>query len=164
MPTAPTTIVFRNNWFFIGIIFAGWLILATLAVALLITDLTEVFPLKGYNFDRLETIILFLSFSLGSATTAAKLWYIFRNMTHAQARLDADGVEFILGTKKDPEIQFFAWDQIASIRHKTSGFNRYYSVIGKDNRSIRLTIFNFFRPGAVAHHLAKATNQTIQKI
>jgi hypothetical protein len=159
----PKPIVFRNNWIFVAFVFVAWLVFAILALCLLIAAIVNIFPLKGYDSDRLEILLALLSLSLTSATGSAGLWSLGRTMAYAQAHLDSRGVDFLLGTKKNPQQDFFAWDQIATIQRDT-GWKHSYTVRAKDNRSMQFNMFNFFRPAAVAHQIAAHAGQSIQQI
>ena len=159
----PKPIVFRNNWIFVALVFLAWLVFAILALCLLIAAIVNIFPLKGYDSDRLEILLALLSLSLTAATAAASLWTLGRKMSHAQARLDGNGVDFLLGTGRNPQQEFFAWSDVAAIQHNT-GWKHIYTVRAKDNRSMQFNMFNFFRPAAVAHQIAAHVGQSIQQI
>ncbi len=148
----PNPVVFRNNWIIVALLYVAWLTFLLLALAFLIGFIANLFPFKGYDYNRLEILFALLSLALFATTLAARLWNIGRTMTHAQARLDSRGIDFVLGTKEAPQEQFFALDQIAAIRHKAGGYRRFYILVGKDGRSIQFGIFNFARP---AHSLIK---------
>lgn len=164
MDAAPAKpIVFRNNMGFVVLVFLAWLVVAILALCLLIAAIVNIFPLKGYDADRLEILLALLSLSLTAATGAGGLWSLGRRMAHAQAHLDGRGVDFLLGTKKNPQQDFFAWSDVAAIQHSPS-WKHSYTVRAKDNRSMQFNMFNFFRPSAVAHQIAAHAGQSIQRI
>ncbi len=165
MDAAPLKpIVFRNNWIFVALVFFAWLILAALALCFLIACIVNIFPLKNYDSNRLETLFLLLSLSLSATTIAASLWSLGRRMAHAQAHLDSRGVNFLLGTRNNSQQEFFAWDEIAAIQHNTRSWKRPYIVRAKENRYMQFNMFNFFRPSAVAHQIAAHAGQSIQRI
>jgi hypothetical protein len=157
-------IVFRNNWIFVSLVFLAWLLFVLLALSLLIATIVNIFPLAGYNYDRVESLFLLLSLSVAAATFALKLWTVARKMSHCAASLDSRGVDFLLGTKKNPLQQFFAWSDISSVQRNASRFKLSYTVLCKDGRSLEFNMLNFFRPAALAHQIAAHVGHPIQQI
>jgi hypothetical protein len=87
-----------------------------------------------------------------------------REMTFYEARLDELGVDFRLGSRKHPHVQFFAWDQIAAVRHKRTPMNEYYAVIAKDHRLADFTMYTFFRAKKLARQIAARAGQSVEEI
>ena len=85
-------------------------------------------------------------------------------MTYYEARLDARGVDFRLGSRKEPYVQFFSWDQIAAVKHERMPTDQYYAVIGKDHRVAEFTMYTFFRAKKLARQIAARAGQSIEEI
>jgi hypothetical protein len=87
-----------------------------------------------------------------------------RYVGHFRAKLDARGVEFRLGSRKNPDNAFFAWDQIATVNERRSQAYHYYSVVAKNEASVEFTSLIFLRPGKLAHEIARRANLPITEL
>jgi hypothetical protein len=156
-------VVFRNNLFFIGlVIFAGLVILA-IALATMVMTFSTLFPLHGYTLGRALQVFWWALGSWLSASMGAALCRLGLKMANCEARLDSRGVDFRLGSQKDTREQFFAWDQIAAIKHKRI-INPYYAIVGKDEQLVEFTAYTFFRAEKLAREIASQAGQPIQEI
>lgn len=53
-----------------------------------------------------------------------------------QIGLENDGLRIGLGTEKNPQEQFFAWDQIAAVKYWRAVNVQYRSVTGKSDNVV----------------------------
>ncbi len=164
MTIGPHPIIFRNSpfmiffyWFFgIAALFIS-VGLALVALSVCITPSHNIF-LK---------ILGAVQWGFGGFAMASLGWNMCRigmQTPHYQAQLDSQGVNFRLGTKKEPRAIFFPWDNIAAVKHKRLPMSQYYAVEGKDNRLVDFTNLTFFRPKKLATLIATHVGQTVQEM
>jgi len=108
--------------------------------------------------------ILWASTAFYSAWLGLSMFRAGLQMSYYEARLDGRGVDFRLGSRKEPYVQFFSWDQIAAVKHKRMPTDQYYAVIGKDHRAADFTICTFFRAKKLARQIAARAGQSIEEI
>jgi hypothetical protein len=158
------TAVFRNDWFLTAFLFTASLLSFVFALGMLVLTLNLAFPLHGYTWDRGISVFQCAIGTFFSLVTGLSLWVQGLKMAHYQARLDDRGVDFRMGTKKYPHETFFAWDQIAAVRHWRVAGSNCYAVVGRDNRVFEFTAYVFFRPRKIANRIAAHIGQPIEEI
>jgi len=157
----PVTI--RNSLCLIGAMLLFSVVSFMTAVTMVILALTELFPLSGYTVGRALGILSWLVGCSISASLGSSIWQASLNMAHSEARLDAQGVCFRLGTKKKPKEDYFHWKEIAAVRHRRGGNNQCYGVFSRDGRVVEFSGFAFFRPKKLARQIAAGCGQTIEE-
>jgi hypothetical protein len=125
---------------------------------------TVAFPLHNYTFSRAFNVFAWAFGSLATAFSGRAVWLQAAQIAHYIAHIDSRGVDFRSGSKKRARDIFFAWDQIAAVQHKRSPAGQFYSVLGKDKRSVEFTVFTFFRPKKLALQIAAHANQSGHEI
>ena len=93
----------------------------------------------------------------------ASWWGTGTRMAFHRVRFDERGVDFRLGTRRNPQTQFFPWEQISTVSHRRQGNAHYYAVHGLDGRSATFSSYTFFRPRKVARMVAALAGQSIQE-
>jgi type IV secretory pathway TrbD component len=141
---------------------AGFLVSPCLAILCL----TTLIPLHGYTFGRVFWVLSYAVAAWFSGKAGINLWRLASGMVRHQARLETQGVYFLLVPERHakPEEQFVAWNQIAAIRHRRMGDNQFYSVVTKDNRVLAFDTFAFFRPRKLALHISARAGVPIQEL
>jgi ABC-type sugar transport system permease subunit len=157
-------VIFRNNRFWLAIVITSAFVAAAFALGSLAGGFLAVFPLRGFNFHRLITVISLIASGGVMFVIALQMWGLGIGMGFYEARLDSGGVHFRFGSKERPNEQSFAWDQIASINHKRVAKYQYFAVAGKDDRVVEYTSYTFFRPKKLSRLIAARAGQSIQEI
>jgi hypothetical protein len=85
-------------------------------------------------------------------------------MGHYTVRLDGNGVQFSLGTKRAPNELFLPWDQIVAIQQQRVGNSIQFAVKAVDGSYAQYSSYTFLRPKKVARLIAERTGLVIQKI
>jgi hypothetical protein len=156
-------VAFRNNWFLIILVVIAGVLSFVFAFGTLVLTLTIIFPLHAYTWPRAASILEWGFGTMFSALLGLNMLAQSFKMAHSKASLDERGVDFRLGTRNHSVEVFFAWDQIAAVKYKRMAGNNYYAVVGKDNRHIEFTAYNFFRPKKLASQIAACAGQTIEE-
>ena len=84
-------------------------------------------------------------------------------MAFYQIRLNNDGLRIRLGTQKNPQDEFFVWDQIATVKYWRVVNVQYGSVTGKARNAVEWSSYTFFRPKKVARLIAARAGQSLQE-
>jgi len=158
-----TPVVVRNSRFLLGFTMICSILFGVIAVcmALMVVSIFSTGGASGGGnlFSALRWGVAALAFGYA----CPRFWKLSRAMANHKAMMDARGVMFNLGTKKQPADLFLAWDQIAAISHKRVGNAQQYWVIGRDGSEARFTSYTFYRPKKVAHLIAERTGLPIQE-
>ena len=160
----PKPIVFRNSRLLIGIVLSGSVVAMLTAATMLMMALSALLHLHGYTLERIGGV---LGWSIGAASSlfvASWLWRRGRRMSHYEARLDDNGVDFLLGTRRSPKELFFPWDKISAIRRERTGKVRNYHVEGSDETYVKFTSRTFFRSEKLVRIIAARARQKIRDI
>jgi cytochrome c biogenesis protein CcdA len=155
---------FRANWFFIFLLAIFGAVLLATAIGMLVLTITVAFPAHGYTLTRAINVLEWAFGTFATAFSGWAMWIQARQMSHYVAVLDARGVDFRFGSKKNKRDIFFTWDQIAAAQHKRSPAGKSYCIVGTDKRAVEFTIFTFFNPKRLAHQIAVHSNRPIQEI
>jgi hypothetical protein len=153
---------FRANWVFVLLlILFGAAMLAT-AFGTFVLTCTIAFPLRDYDLSRGVRVVGWAFSALCTGLFGWALWMHAVGMAHYVARLDALGVDFRFGSKKDTRDYYFKWDEIAAVKHQKRVDSTYY-VVAKDNFSVKFTIYSFCRPKKLAMRIAGRIGQTVEE-
>lgn len=158
-----TPMVLRNSRFLIGVTMGMGVMAAIISLAFVILVLSECFPLSDFNLDKARDAARWMLAAALSGSACPWLWNLGLAMVRYSVRLDHRGVEFRLGSKKDPKDLFLGWDQVAAIKRKRIGSAQYYFVEGTDGSVAGLSSYNFFRPRKVALLIAARAGRAIEK-
>jgi hypothetical protein len=161
MDTAAAKVeTFRANWIFILLLVVFGAVMLATAFGSFVFTCTIAFPLRGYDLGRGVRVFGWAFGTLCTGLFGWALWVQAVGMAHYVARLDALGVDFRFGSKKNTRDYYFTWEQIAAVKHKKMVDSTYY-VVGKDNFSVQFTIYTFFRPKKLAVRIAEQVGQTV---
>jgi hypothetical protein len=156
-------ITLRNSRILVGVTMAGSLFAAIFVVAMTLMVFSLLFPLRDLNGAKAWSAFTWAFSALAMGYMSPWLWKLGRAMAGYQIRLDSRGVQFNLGTKREPSDLFLPWDQIAAIKHKRVGNVQQYFVQGTDGSEARFSSYTFFRPKKVARSIAARTGLAIQE-
>lgn len=155
---------FRANWIFVALlVFFGIVLIAT-AIGMLVLTITIAFPLHGYTLTRSINVFEWAFGTLATGLCGWGMWLQAAQMSHYVAMLDARGVDFRFGSKKNKRDIAFTWDQIAAVQHKRSPAGKSYSIVGTDKRTVEFTTFTFFNPKRLALKIAEQGKRPIQEL
>jgi cytochrome c biogenesis protein CcdA len=155
---------FRANWIFVILLVVFGIVLIATALGMLVFTFTVAFPLHGYTITRAINVFEWAFGTLATALSGAAMFTQSRQMSHYVAVLDAHGVDFRFGSKKNRRDIMFAWDQIAAVQHKRSPAGKSYCIVATDKRKVEFTVFTFFHPKKLAGRIAIISNRPIQEI
>jgi hypothetical protein len=163
---APTiqTEKFRANWIFVVLLILFGAVLLATAIGMLVFTFTVAFPLHSYTFTRAINAFEWAFGTFGTAFSGWAMWIQASQMSHYVAILDARGVDFRFGSKKNKRDIVFAWDQIAAVQRKRSPAGKSYCIVAADKHVVEFTIFTFSRPQKLADKIATISNRPIQEI
>jgi hypothetical protein len=156
--------VFRNDLFLVAFYLIVGVLAMLFAWGMFILTITLIFPLHGYSMGR--GVSVFES-SIGTVLTflfGFSFWVQGVRLAHYKARLDDRGVDFHMGSKTFPHETFFAWDQIAAVKHWRVAGSNCYAVVGKDKRVFEFTAYVFWRPKKLASRIAAHIGLPIEEI
>jgi hypothetical protein len=146
-------------WFTIAIGVIG----SIFGVCMMLMVFTLVFPLSAISFMRVLAACQWGGGGLLMCLMLPWTWTWSTKMLHANVKLDAQGVDFKLGTKKRPLAVFMAWEQVAAVKQRRVGNVMEYSFLGKDGSRAAFTSLTFFRSKRVARMIAEHAGLTIQQ-
>ena len=155
--------VLRNSRILIGLTLFGSIVAATFSVLMFFGMVSQIIPLSAISVARGFGALQWALAALSMGLMCPWLWKLGRKMAGYRVKLDSQGADFNLGTKKQPSNLFLTWDQIAAIKHKRIGNAQQYWVLGTDGSEARFSSYTFFRPKKVARLIAARTGQAIQE-
>jgi hypothetical protein len=120
-------------------------------------------PLGAFSFLR---VLAAAQWGLGGVVMGYMcpvLWNWGQTMASHTVKLDEQGVDFNLGTKKKPLELFMPWDNVASVEQKRVGNAQLFTISGKDGSVAQFSSYTFVRPKKVARMIAERVGQTIQR-
>jgi hypothetical protein len=158
-----TPMVLLNSRFLIGVTMICSIIAAFFSVCMVLMVFSVLASGGGLSGANLYNAFWWGLGALAFGYGCPRLWKLSRAMADYRVSLDSRGVNFNLGTKKQPSDLFLAWDQIAAIKHKRVGNAQQYTVQGRDGSEARFSSYTFFRPKKVARMIAERTGLAIQK-
>jgi hypothetical protein len=155
--------VVHNSRILIGVTLLGSLVALFMAVCMVLVVISDLFPVSALNTVRAFNAVQWGVAALATGLMCPWLWKMGRAMANYRVKLDSRGVDFNLGTNKNPQELFMAWDQVAAIKHKRVGNAQQYLVEGIDGSEARFSSYTFFRPKRIARLIAERTGIAIQE-
>jgi hypothetical protein len=155
--------VLHNSRILIGVTLFGSMVAAFFAVCMFFGMISQLVPLSALSVARGFGALQWAVGALSMGLMCPWLWKLGRTMAGYRVRLDTRGVDFNLGTKKQPSELFLAWEQIAAIKHKRIGNAQQYWVQGTDGSEATFSSYTFFRPKKVASLIAARAGLPIQE-
>ncbi len=160
-----STIRFHNSRIMIGFMLLVSLSAAFVSLCMLILGLSALFPLHGYTFDRIQNAFWSIFAAVSFAAMCPPLWKWGRRLASYKVLLDAIGVEFHFGTKKNPQEPLrINWDRFKAIQHRRVEKADTYTVLGNDGSSAQFSSYTFVRAKKLAKLIAARASQSIQEI
>jgi hypothetical protein len=134
-----------------------------IGVCMVLMMFSLLFPVSAITFMR---VLAAAQWGLGGVMMCYMcpwLWKWSQGMLHKKVKLDERGVDFQLGTKKNPQELFMPWDIVASVQQKRVGTAQQFTIMGTDGSVAQFSSYTFFRPKRIAKLIAERVGQTIQK-
>jgi hypothetical protein len=164
VPADHKAVVFHNNGLVVALSFIFGLLAIVVGLSAFFLALAPLMHWHHFSFWALYAV---LNWGIVAFSMLAVGWSLLKlgsRMVYFRAKLSTEGVEFRLGSRKTPQIQFFAWNQIAQINQKRVPGNHYYSVVGKNNNSAEFTTYTFLRPQKLAQQISQRSHIAITKL
>ena len=158
-----TPVVLRNSKILCWVTMTGSLVAAFMSVCMVLMVFSLIFPTSALDADRGWGALRWGIAALAMGYMCPRLWSLGRAMGGYQVLLDARGVPFNLGTKKNPADLFLAWDKIAAIKFKRVANVQQCLVEGTDGSEARFSSYTFFRPKKIARMISERAGLAIQK-
>jgi drug/metabolite transporter superfamily protein YnfA len=158
------TLVLHNSRIVCWMTMGMGIISALLGVCMVMMCVSLLFPVSAITFMR---VLAAAQWGLGGLMMCLMLPWLWKwgaTMLNSRVKLDARGVDFNLGTAKQPGKLFMAWEDVAAVQQKPMGKVREYTILGKDGSRASYTSYTFFRPTHVARKIAEHAGLTIQKV
>lgn len=157
------TVVLRNSRIVCWLTMGMGVISVFLGICMMLMVVSLLFPLSAITFMR---VLAAVQWGLGGFLMCMMcpwLWRWGTRMLGFSVKLDARGVDFNLGTKKQPRELFMAWESVAAVEQKRVGNVREYTIRGKDGGWASFTSNSFFRSMHVARTVAERAGLAIKK-
>ena len=122
-------------------------------------------PWSALSFMRVLAAVQWGLGGVAMCMMCRALWRWGRTMLYKKITLDENGVDFRLGTKKNPAHALISWSDIQSIEQKRRmGNNVEFTVRGADGEYGQFTGLSFFRPRHVAKLIAERAGVPITNL
>jgi hypothetical protein len=159
-----STILFRNGAIFVAFCRIVSVAAAILAGLMALYVIVSLFPLAGITWARAFQAFCWAlgAYSIGSI--CPYLWAYGNRLGFYHVQLDPYGVEFLFGTKTNPNPVRMAWDQVRAIQHLRVVGAHQYTVLGKDGSSAILSSNTFFHTKKIAQLIAARAHLSIEEI
>lgn len=162
-PHRAGVVVLRNNrivcWLMMGLGICSLF----LGICMMLMVVSLLFPVSALSFMRIFAAVQWGLGGLAMSAMCPPLWKWGLRMMHSSVKLDELGVEFNLGTKRQPQDLFMAWEQVASVGQKRVGNAQEFTVLGRDGGRAIFNSYTFFRSKHVARTIAKRAGLTVQR-
>jgi hypothetical protein len=158
-----TPVVYRNGRWFRGF---SWTVIvgaALMSALMVMMAFSSVFPLSGFSFGRAISIFFYLVGAASFASMCTALAKYVQRLCFYHVQLDMEGVEFLFGTKKKPELVRMQWAQISAVRYKRVANEHLFTVVGNDGSSASFSSNTFFGAKKIARRIAAHANQLVQE-
>jgi hypothetical protein len=124
---------------------------------------SSVFPLSGFSFGRGISIFFYLLGAASFGSMCSALAGYVRRISFYHVQLDMEGVEFLFGTKKKPELVRMQWGQVSAVRFRCEANEYLYTVVGDDGSSASFSSNTFFGAKKIARRIAAHANVPVQE-
>jgi hypothetical protein len=156
-------IVFRNSrlycWFLM--ILAGAFLL--LGVCMMLMAISLLIPMTDFTFMRALGALQWGLGGFAMTLGCPFMWKRARQLAGHRVTMDARGIDFSIGTRKNPVQLFMEWSDLASIEQTRVGNAQQISVKGKDGSLATFSSSTFLRPKKIARLIAERAGLTIQQ-
>jgi len=153
----------HNSRLVCGLMFLTSIASAFIGICMFLIAIPLIFPVHNLTFMRALGAAQWALGGVAMMTMCPALWKWTRAMLHKCVKLDARGVDFQLGTTKNPAQVFLPWDQISSVQQKRVGSVRQFTITAQDGSYAQFNSSTFFRPKRVARLVAGRAGLTIQQ-
>jgi hypothetical protein len=157
------TVVLHNSRIVCWLTMSMAIIAVPLGICMVLEGGSLMYPLSAITFLAVLYGAQWILGGVMMCMTCPWLWKWCTRMLSTKIKLDARGVDFHFGTKKQLSQVFMAWDQVASVQQKRDGKVWEYTILGKDGSRATYSTYTFFRPTHVARKIAERAGLTIQK-
>ncbi len=167
MPTdsdSNSTILFRNGPVFVAFCRVIAVAAAIMAGLMALYVIVPLFPLAGMNFARAFQAFCWALAAYSVFSFCPYLWAYGNRLSFYYVQLDPHGVEFLFGTKANPNRVRMAWDQIRAIQHKHIAGDNQYTVLAKDGSSAILSSRIFFHTKKIAQQIAARAHLSVEEL
>ena len=162
--TLQSPAVFRNGRVLLGVIGLIGVIAMALSVATVLLAIGQVLPPRGFNFLNIFSAVIWLLCAVAFWQLGRALWKLSVRMARNRAQFNSQGVDFEVGSRRQPQKWFMSWDQIAAIRYQQTGNSQSYWIVGKDGSSFQYNSYTFFRARKLAHEISGRCGRPIERI
>lgn len=172
-PTAPValaglrakTIEVRNSRLVCWSMFVISIAAVILGILMIVIACGEFLPYRGVSFMRILNTVQWAFGGVAMMSMGPAVWQWARRMSFYKAKLDPRGVDFTLGTRRNPEQVLIAWDQVASVEQRRAGGNiLLFTIKGKDGSYATYSATTFFRPKHLARLIAHRAGTAVQEV
>jgi hypothetical protein len=157
------TVVLRNSRIVCWLTMGMGIISAFMGICMMLMVVSLLFPLSALTFMRVFAAVQWGLGGFLMCMMCPWLWKWGTRMLNFSVKLDARGVDFNLGTKKQPGKLFMAWENLAAVEQKRVGKIWEFSIVAKDGSWASYTSNSFFRSQHVARTIAEGAGLTVQK-
>ena len=163
--SSPTsTVLFRNGAVFVAFCRVIAVFSAIMAGLMALFVIVSLFPLAGMNLARAFQAFCWAlgAYSIGSF--CPYLWAYGSRLGFYHVQLDPDGVEFLFGSKANPNPVRIAWDQVRAVQHMRVAGAHQYAVLAKDGSSAILSSNTFFHTRKIAQLIAARAHLSVEEL
>ena len=155
--------VYGNNGFLVGMVKFSGAIALLMATLFFLGGISKVLHTPEPILHKVGGLFGVVIAAIFTVTLALYMWAQGNRMAFYQISLENDGLRIRLGTQKNPQEDFFAWDQIAAVKYWRVVNVQYGSVTGKTENAVEWSSYTFFRPKKVARLIAARAGQSLQQ-
>lgn len=159
-----STILFRNGAIFVAFCRAVSVAAAILAAFMALCVIVALFPLAGMTFARALQALCWFFGAFSFASICPYLWAYGNRLSFYHVQLDPYGVEFLFGSKANPNPVRMAWDQVRTIEHRRVAGAHEFTVLAKDGSSARFSSSTFFHTKKIAQLIAARAHLPIENL
>ncbi len=163
-PDSNSTILFRNGAVFVAFCRVIAVAAAIMAGLMALYVIVPLLPLAGINFARVFQAFCWAAAAYSVASFCPYLWTYGNRLSFYHVQLDPSGVEFLFGTKANPNPVRIAWDQVRAIQHKHVAGAHEYTVLAKDGSPARFSSNTFFHTKKIAQLIAARAHLSIENL
>jgi hypothetical protein len=158
------TIVLHNSRLVCWLTMGMGVCSAFIGVCMMLMIFSLLTPISAISFMRVLAAAQWALGGLLMCLMCPALWKWGLQMMRKKVKLDERGVDFSLGTKKEPIELFMEWAQVASVKQKRVGNARQFTITGADGSYAQFNSYTFFRPRHVAKMIAERAGLVVQKV
>jgi hypothetical protein len=156
-------VMYKNGKFFAAF---SWMVIvgaAVLSVIMVVMAVSALLPLRGFSFGKAIDSVFLLGAAASFGSMSWGLVLYVRRLSFYHVRLDSQGVEFLFGTRKNPERVEMQWDQVCAVQHWRVVNEHRYKVTSKGGSYANFTSNTFFGAKKMARRIAAHANVSIQE-